>query len=85
MLVPLLTVTILCICSLIFVVWSRIQVTQLGYQISQASHKQTQLLQINNQLKIEEASLKSPARIENIAEEQLGLNNPEPQQKVFIP
>lgn len=84
MLVPLLTVTILCICSLIFVVWSRIQVTQLGYQISQASQKQTQLLQTNNQLKIEEASLKSPARIEDIAQNQLGLIKPEPQQKVFI-
>ena len=84
MLVPLLTVTILCIGSLIFVVWSRIQVTQLGYQISQASNKQTQLLQINNQLKIEEASLKSPARIESIARNELGLINPEPKQKVFI-
>ena len=41
---PFLMVIILFICSLIFVVWSRIQMTQLGYQLSQANQEQEQLL-----------------------------------------
>ena len=81
---PFITLTILFICSLIFLVWSRIQVTQLGYRISQASHEQQQLLQKNSELKIEEASLKTPGRIEDLAKNQLGLINPEPHQKVFV-
>lgn len=80
---PLITITILFISSLIFLVWSRIQVTQLGYQISQASHEQEQLFKKNSELKIEEASLKTPSRIEDIAKNRLGLINPEPNQKVF--
>ena len=81
---PFLMVIILCICSLIFVVWSRIQVTQLGYQLSQASQEQERLLQQNSQLKIEEATLKTLERIEDLALNQLGLKKPEPHQKVFI-
>ena len=72
------------ICSLIFLVWSRSQITSLGYQISQAKYEQTELLKLNQKLKIEGASLRSLARIEGIAKEQLGLINPEPQQMVFV-
>ena len=82
---PFLMVIILCICSLIFVVWSRIQVTQLGYQLSQASQEQEQLHQKNSQLQIEEASHKRLERIEDVALNQIGLQKPEPQQKVFMP
>jgi cell division protein FtsL len=82
---PFLLAIILCICSLIFVVWSRIQVTQLGYQLSQASQEQEQLLQKNSQLKIEEASLKTLERIEDVALNQLSLQKPEPSQRVIMP
>lgn len=81
---PFITVTMLFISSLIFLVWSRIQVTQLGYRISQARHAQEQLLKKNSELKIEEASLKTPSRIEDLAKNRLGLINPEPHQKVMV-
>jgi cell division protein FtsL len=81
---PLCMVILSLICSLIFLVWSRSQITSLGYQISQANYEQTQLLKLNQKLKIEGASLRSLARIESIAKEQLGLVNPEPEQMVFI-
>jgi cell division protein FtsL len=81
---PLCMLILSLICSLIFLVWSRSQITSLGYQISQANYEQTQLLKLNQKLKIEGASLRSLARIESIAKEQLGLINPEPQQMVFI-
>ena len=69
---------------LIFFVWSRLQITHLGYQLSQANSTQQKLLKLNKQMKLEVASLKSLARIENIAKNQLGLINPEPHQVVFI-
>jgi len=72
------------ICGLIFFVWSRLQITHLGYQISQANSTQQRLLKLNKQMKVEVASLKSLSRIESIAKNQLGLINPEPHQVVFI-
>jgi cell division protein FtsL len=77
-------VTTIFIWSLIFFVWSRLQITHLGYQISQANSEQQQLLKLNKQMKLEIASLKSLSRIESIAKNQLGLINPEPHQVVFI-
>ena len=72
------------ICGLIFFVWSRLQITHLGYQISQANSTQQKLLKLNKQMKVEVASLKSLSRIESIAKNQLGLINPEPHQVIFI-
>jgi cell division protein FtsL len=74
----------LLVCSLIFLVWSRFQVTNVGYQISRARDEQKRLLNRNKQLKVEGASLKSLSRIESIATGQLGLTNPEPQQMVHL-
>jgi cell division protein FtsL len=81
---PLFILTVLFIASLIFFVWSRLQVTYVGYQISSANHKQQQLLKLNTQMKVEIASLKSLSRIELIAKTQVGLSTPEPHQVVFI-
>ena len=80
---PLFILITLFFCCLIFVVWSRLQITYLGYEISQVNKEQKQLLNMNKQLKLEAASLKSLARIENIARKQLGLVNPKPYQMVF--
>ncbi len=74
----------LLVCSMIFLVWSRFQVTNVGYQISRAKDEQKRLLHVNKELRIEGASLKSPTRIETIATGQLGLTNPEPQQMVHL-
>lgn len=74
----------LLVASLIFMVWSRFQVTYLGYQISQAINEQKQLMNRNKELKIEGASLRSLSRIESIATSQLGLTSPEPQQMVHL-
>lgn len=74
----------LLVASLIFLVWSRFQVTYLGYQISQTMHEQKLLLNRNKQLKLEGATLRSLSRIESIATGQLGLTNPQPQQMVHL-
>jgi cell division protein FtsL len=65
-------------------VWSRFQVTHVGYQISQAKDEQKRLLNLNKELKVEGATLKSLSRIESMATGQLGLTNPEPQQMVHL-
>ena len=80
---PLFILITLFFCSLIFFVWSRLQITYLGYEISQVNKEQKQFLNLNKQLKLEAASLKSLARIENIARKQLGLVNPKSHQMVF--
>ncbi len=74
----------LLVCSLIFLVWSRFQVTSVGYQVSRALDEQKRLLNRNKALKVEGASLKSLSRIEGIATGPLGLTNPEPQQMVHL-
>lgn len=71
--------------SLIFLVWSRFQVTNVGYQISRAKDEQKQLLNRNKELTVEGASLKKLSRIESVARGRLGLTNPEPEQMVHLP
>ncbi len=75
---------LLLILSALFFVWSRIQVIQLGYEISQALKEGRALTEGNKQLRLEIATLKSYGRIEKIAVEELGLSKPKPDQVVVI-
>jgi cell division protein FtsL len=75
---------LLLILSSLFFVWSRIQVIQLGYEISQALKQGRTLDEGNKRLKLEIATLKSYSRIEKIAVEDLGLSKPKPDQVVVI-
>jgi len=65
--------------------WSRVQCVDAGYEISRATQHQQELTTLQNNLKIELASLKSPDRIEKIAKKDLGLITPTPKQMVIIP
>lgn len=73
------------ITEMLLYTWSRVQCTRLGYGISAAIEKQRDLLQLQNNLKIELAHLKSPERIAKIARERLGLRPPKPEQTIIIP
>jgi cell division protein FtsL len=75
---------LLLVLSALFFVWSRIQVIQLGYEISRALKEGRALTEGNKQLRLEIATLKSYARIEKIAVEELGLSKPKPDQVVVI-
>ncbi|OGP74547.1 MAG: cell division protein FtsL [Deltaproteobacteria bacterium RBG_16_50_11] len=68
----------------LFYVWSRIQVIQLGYEISSALKEGRGLTETNKKLRIEIAALKSYARIERIATEELGMTKPKPDQVIVI-
>jgi cell division protein FtsL len=74
---------VLILCCLFFV-WSRIQVIQLGYEISAAVKEGRSLTEANKRLRLEIATLKSYARIEKIAVEELGMAKPRPDQVIII-
>jgi cell division protein FtsL len=70
-------------CSL-FNVWAHNQEISIGYEISQASQEEQNLLQENQKLRLELAALKSPRRIENMALKELGFVNPQKEQLIIV-
>jgi cell division protein FtsL len=73
------------ISELFLYTWCRVQCVAIGYEISKIAYHQKETTALRNNLKIELASLKSPARIAEIAKSQLGLTMPTPEQLVLIP
>ena len=55
--------------------WQHFQSVQLGYQTEALKEQQVQLTDLNHQLKLESASLRSPQRIDQIARK-LGMTAP---------
>jgi cell division protein FtsL len=70
-------------CSL-FYVWSHHQIISLGYETSEAAREEQALLQENNRLRLELASLKAPGRIERVAQQELGLVPPQKEQLIIV-
>jgi len=68
----------------LFYVWSRIQVIHLGYEISNAVKAGNALAESNKRMRLEVAMLKSYARIEKIAVEELKMTKPKPHQVIVI-
>ena len=56
--------------------WQHFQCVQLGYQTESLKSQQAQMTELNRQLTLEAAGLRSPARIDEIARQQLGLTAP---------
>ena len=65
--------------------WVREEYRRTGYDISRLTIRNQALLERKDALKIELARLRSPARIAEIAREQLGLKMPEPEQVRALP
>lgn len=68
----------------LFYVWVRIEVIELGYEISKALKEEGLLLEANKKLRLEIAELKSYGRIERIAVEELRMSKPTAEQVVVI-
>ncbi len=73
------------ISELFLYTWCRVNSIGVGYEISKETKKQHELIALQNNLKIELASLKSPERISKIAKDQLGLKSPTKSQTIIIP
>jgi len=65
--------------------WCRVQYVNVGYELSRGTEKHAALMTLQNSLKVELARLKSPARIEKIARDKLGLVRPTPDQVITLP
>lgn len=70
--------------SSLFYVWSRIQVIQFGYEISNAMKVGRGLAEESKKLRLEIATLKSYARIEKFAIEELRMYKPKTDQVIII-
>jgi cell division protein FtsL len=68
----------------LFYVWSRIEVIQIGYEISNALKEERALNEESKKLRLEIATLKSYARIEKMAVEELRMAKPKPDQVIVI-
>jgi cell division protein FtsL len=60
------------------------QCLRLGYQIEQLKAQRSALEEWNHQLRLEQASLADPQRIDTLARNKLGLASPEPQQVIAL-
>ncbi len=68
----------------IFHVWSRFRVVELNLQLGEATRKMKDLEQEQKRLRLEAESLKTPARIEAIAKQNLGMVLPGDQQVILV-
>ena len=66
-------------------VWVRVQVIQLGYEVSRLRKETRDLTEQRNQLGAKVASLKSPNRLMRIASQRFGMRLPQGNEIVFVP
>ena len=60
--------------------WQHFAYIQMRYQLEALKSQRAQAVELNQNLKLEEAGLRAPARISDIARQQLGLTAPAPAQ-----
>ena len=65
---------------LLFYAWQHFECIQIRYQIEQLDTQRAQAAELNQQLHLEVATLRSPMRVDAIARNQLGLTVPVPGQ-----
>lgn len=66
-------VVLVIVAALLLYVGGKVRIVQLGYQIEALEKEQLDLERENRALRIEAASLSSPARIEELALKRLGM------------
>jgi cell division protein FtsL len=76
-----LTMSILFVLVMVYV-WQHFSAIEIGYQVETQKQQVEQMQEQNRQLRLSEAQLSNPVRIDQIAREQLGLEAPEPGQVV---
>jgi cell division protein FtsL len=65
-------------------VWSHIHMTELEYQVAREMSNKEQLIEEQAKLKLELATLKSPRRIETLAQEKLQMTYPQREQVILL-
>lgn len=72
----LMTLAMLCLLVLLCLAWQQFEVIRRGYEREELRKEIKHLAEINRQLNLERATLRSPQRIDLIARKQLGLISP---------
>lgn len=65
-------------------VWSHTRMTDLEYRVAKEISIRERLLDEQRKLKVEQATLKSPRRIETFAKEKLRMSYPEGDQVIIL-
>ncbi len=81
----LMVLAMLCLLALLCLAWQQFEVIRRGYEREELRKEIKHLTEVNRQLKLERATLRSPQRIDLIARKQLGLINPSFHQIVVQP
>lgn len=69
--------------SLLYV-WVRIQVIEMGYELSRIRKETADLNEQKNRLKAEVETLKAPSRLEPFAKEKFGMRFPQSNEIVYV-
>lgn len=64
--------------------WSSLKIIHIGYEMADTLKERKNLMETNERLKIELATLKSPDRIEALAVQKLGMRIPKSREFVII-
>ena len=70
--------------TILFYVWSRVEVVRLNYTILATSKEERKLFMQNERLKVELAQLLTPSRLSSLAENKLNLKNPSHRQIIYM-
>ena len=70
--------------SALFYIWIHYQNISMEYALGKINHKHDELLQGIGELQIEWEMLRAPQRISRIAEQELGMIQPDPQELVIV-
>jgi hypothetical protein len=65
-------------------VWSNFEGTQIGYDLSRLHHEELRLRELNQKLRLELATLKSPQNLEE-STRKLGLREAVPEEIIVLP
>ena len=66
-------------------VWSNFESTQIGYDMSSLKGEEMRLREIQQELRLELAYLRSPQRLQRLAFQELGLSQPSCEQIIVLP
>lgn len=68
---------------LMFYTWQHFRSIEYGYHIEAQKSERDRLAEVNRELKLQEASLRDPGRIDSLAK-QMGFTAPQPQQVILL-
>jgi cell division protein FtsL len=78
------TGVLVCMIIALVYVWFHVNITKLNYEIAREIDNKNALIEESRRLKVELETLKSPRRIETIANSKLEMIYPEREQVIFL-